>query len=66
MDVAAFVAAQYARRRAAGLVLSFDREDAATQAELGRATSAYATRKERDEDFDRLTWLGRNPRIETD
>ncbi len=64
MDVDGFVAAIYAKRRAAGLVISFDREDMAVQAEIGRATAAYANTKERDEQIDRLTWLGRNPRIE--
>lgn len=65
MDIDAFVAKHYAKRMALGLVVSFDREDEETQASLGRATAAYATTKERNEQMDVLTWLGRNPRIET-
>lgn len=64
MDVAAIVAKHYERRKALGLVISFDRESPEDTATLGRATAAYATEQERIEQFDRLTWLGRNPRIE--
>lgn len=51
-----------AARKAEGLVISFDR--APEHAHFGRATAAFATVKERDEEIDRLIWLGRNPRIE--
>lgn len=66
MDVAALVARHYARRKALGLVVSFDRATAAETVALGRATAAYATAQECREQFDRLAWLGRNPRIERD
>jgi hypothetical protein len=64
MTTTDLIMAIQAKRRAAGLVVSFDREDPEVQAEIGRATAAYANVKERDEEFDRLNWLGRNPRIE--
>lgn len=64
MDVSVLVAKHYAARKAFGLVISFDRSTPEETAELGRATAAYATEQERIEEFDRLEWLGRNPKVE--
>ena len=64
MDIAAIVSKHYVARKALGLVISFDRITPEDTAALGRATAAYASEQERTEEFDRLAWLGRNPRIE--
>lgn len=64
MNMEALIAAQYAKRKTAGLVISFDRETPEATAEYGRATAAYGSIKQRDERIDALEWLGRNPRIE--
>ena len=64
MNVESMIAKAHAKRLAAGLVVSFDRITPEETAAYGRATAAYATVKERDEEIDRLVWLGRNPRIE--
>jgi hypothetical protein len=64
MNIEAMIAKVHAKRLAAGLVVSFDRTTPEETAVYGRATAAYATVKERDEQIDRLNWLGRNPRIE--
>jgi hypothetical protein len=58
------IAKVHAKRKAAGLCVSFDRETPELTAELGRTTGTYATIKDRDERIDELKWLGRNPRIE--
>lgn len=59
MNIDQIIAAQYAKRLAAGLVVSFDGEPGEP-----RCTAAYATIKERDEQIDAFNWLGKNPRIE--
>ena len=64
MDIASLVAKHYTARKAFGLVISFDRSSPEETAALGRATAAYASEQQRTEEFDRLAWLGRNPRIE--
>ena len=64
MNIEAMIAAAHAKRLASGLVVSFDRTTPEETAEYGRATAAYATVKERDEEIDRFEWLGLNPRIE--
>ncbi len=58
------IAKQLAKRRAAGLFVSYDRTTPEETSAYGRATIAFANVKERDEELDRLNWLGRNPRIE--
>jgi hypothetical protein len=58
------IAKQIAKRRAAGLFVSYDRTTPEETAAYARATIAFASVKERDEELDRLAWLGRNPRIE--
>ena len=59
MNIEALVAAAYAKRLAAGLVVSFDNEDCTE-----RCTRAYATIEERDNGIARLTIRGRNPKVE--
>ena len=59
MDIEALIAAAHAKRKAAGLCVSFDNEDR-TQ----RCTRTYATIAERDAGIARLTIRGRNPKVE--
>lgn len=60
----ALIAKVHAKRLAAGLVVSFDRDTPEETAACGRATRAYASAAERDAGLARLTLRGRNPRIE--
>lgn len=60
----ALIAKAHAKRLAAGLVVSFDRETPEETVAYGRATHAFASIKDRDEKIDVWNWLGRNPRIE--
>lgn len=64
MDVDLVVKTAYAKRKALGLVVSYDRPDAEAQTKYGRATAAFASIQERKEQMDRFAWLGLNPRIE--
>ena len=64
MNIDSVVRAAHAKRQAAGLVISFDRTTPEATTAYGRATMACATEQQRIEEFDRLNWLGRNPRVE--
>ena len=64
MNIQDIIHTAQAARKAAGLVVSFDRTTPEETAAYGRATHAFADAKARDEEIDRLTWLGRNPRVE--
>ena len=64
MTIDQIIAAAHAKRLSAGLVVSFDRSTPEETAHFGRATAAFASFQERNEEIDRFTWLGLNPRIE--
>lgn len=59
MDIERLIRTKLAQGKASGLCVSFDSTDGTY-----RATATFATIKERDEEIDRLEWLGRNPKIE--
>jgi hypothetical protein len=59
MNIEALIAATHAKRKAAGLCVSFDGNEPGS-----RPTRTFATLADRDAGLARLTAQGRNPRVE--